>query len=102
MPRIPAMRLGSGLDYQWNRFNAGADVVYVFEQDTLAEYELKTGDYTDLSAYVSYALPIEADVTLSLSGSNLLDTEQRDSTSIIKDKTLAGSRAVKFGVTGTF
>ena len=102
LPRIPAMRLGSGLDYQWNRLNAGADVVYVFEQDTLAEYELKTGDYTDLSAYVSYALPIEADVTLSLSGSNLLDTEQRDSTSIIKDKTLAGSRAVKFGVTGTF
>jgi iron complex outermembrane recepter protein len=102
MPRVPAMRLGSGLDYQWNRLNAGANVIYVFEQDTLAAYELKTGDYTDLSAYVSYALPVEADITLSLSGTNLLDTEQRDSTSIIKDKTLAGSRAVKFGVTGTF
>jgi iron complex outermembrane recepter protein len=102
MPRIPAMRLGSGLDYQWNRLNAGADIIYVFEQDTLAAYELKTGDYTDLSAYVSYALPVEADIVLSLKGTNLLNTEQRDSTSIIKDKTLVGSRAVKFGVTGTF
>ena len=102
MPRIPAMRLGAGLDYQWNRFNAGADLIHVFEQDKLAANELKTDDYTDLSAYISFALPVDADISLSVKGTNLLDTEQRNSTSILKDKTPAGSRAVIFGLTGTF
>ena len=102
LPLIPAMRLGTGLQYEWNRLNAGVDVVHVFEQDKLAAEELKTDDYTDLSAYVSYALPVEANITLSVKGTNLLDTEQRDSTSILKDKTPLGGRAVIFGMTGTF
>jgi iron complex outermembrane receptor protein len=76
--------------------------MHVFEQDKLAENEFKTDDYTDLSAYVSYALPVEANIMLSVKGTNLLDTTQRESTSILKDKTPAGSRSVIFGVTGTF
>jgi len=76
--------------------------MHVFEQDKLAANELKTDDYTDLSAYVSYALPVEANIILSVKGTNLLDTEQRDSTSILKDKTPMGGRAVIFGMTGTF
>ena len=102
LPLIPAMRIGTGHSYQWNRLNAGVKVMHVFEQDKLAANELKTDDYTDLSAYVSYALPVEANIILSVKGTNLLDTEQRDSTSILKDKTPMGGRAVIFGMTGTF
>ena len=102
LPLIPAMRIGTGHSYQWNRLNAGVEVMHVFEQDKLAANELKTDDYTDLSAYVSYALPVEANIILSVKGTNLLDTEQRDSTSILKDKTPMGGRAVIFGMTGTF
>ena len=102
LPLMPAMRIGTGHNYQWNRFNTGVEVMHVFEQDKLAENEFKTDDYTDLSAYVSYALPVEANIMLSVKGTNLLDTTQRESTSILKDKTPAGSRSVIFGVTGTF
>ena len=102
LPLMPAMRIGTGHNFQWNRFNTGVEVMHVFEQDKLAENELKTDDYTDISAYVSYALPVEANVILSVKGTNLLDSTQRESTSIIKDKTPAGGRAVIFGVTGTF
>ena len=41
-------------------------------------------------------------IILSIKGTNLLDTTQRESTSIIKDKTPLGARAVIFGMTGTF
>ena len=102
LPLMPAMRIGTGHNFQWNRFNTGVEVMHVFEQDKLAENEYKTDDYTDISAYASYALPVEANVILSVKGTNLLDSTQRESTSIIKDKTPAGGRAVIFGVTGTF
>ena len=72
------------------------------DRDKLAENELKTDDYTDISAYVSYALPVEANIILSVKGTNLLDSTQRESTSILKDKTPLGGRAVIFGMTGTF
>ena len=94
---MPAMRIGTGHNYQWNRFNTGVEVMHVFEQDKLAENEYKTDDYTDISAYVSYALPVEANIILSIKGTNLLDSTQRESTSIIKDKTPLGARAVIFG-----
>jgi len=102
LPLMPAMRIGTGHNYQWNRFNTGVEVMHVFEQDKLAENEYKTDDYTDISAYVSYALPVEANIILSVKGTNLLDSTQRESTSIIKDKTPLGARAVIFGMTGTF
>ena len=41
-------------------------------------------------------------IILSVKGTNLLDRTQRESTSIIKDKTPLGARAVIFGMTGTF
>ena len=99
---MPAMRIGTGHSYQWNRFNTGVEVMHVFEQDKLAENEYKTDDYIDISAHVSYALPVEANIILSVKGTNLLDRTQRESTSIIKDKTPLGARAVIFGMTGTF
>ena len=102
LPLMPAMRIGTGHNYQWNRFNAGVEGMYVFEQDKLAENEYKTDDYIDISAHVSYALPVEANIILSVKGTNLLDRTQRESTSIIKDKTPLGARAVIFGMTGTF
>ena len=102
LPLMPAMRIGTGHNYQWNRFNAGIEGMYVFEQDKLAENEYKTDDYIDISAHVSYALPVEANIILSVKGTNLLDRTQRESTSIIKDKTPLGARAVIFGMTGTF
>ena len=51
---------------------------------------------------MSYKLPIESKVSLYLKGTNLLDEEQRDHTSFLKDKTLMGERALTFGLSGHF
>jgi iron complex outermembrane receptor protein len=76
--------------------------MHVFNQSDIESNELKTDGYTDLSFNMSYKLPIESKVSLYLKGTNLLDQEQRDHTSFLKDKTLMGERALTFGLSGHF
>ena len=102
LPRIPPFRIGGSLSYEFNLLSTSFDVMHVFNQSDIESNELKTDGYTDLSFNMSYKLPIESKVSLYLKGTNLLDEEQRDHTSFLKDKTLMGERALTFGLSGTF
>ncbi|MEZ0288080.1 MAG: TonB-dependent receptor, partial [Methylophilus sp.] len=49
LPRISPLRLGGGLDYRLGSWNARVDVLHAFKQNDVAENELKTDGYTNLS-----------------------------------------------------
>jgi iron complex outermembrane recepter protein len=102
LPRIPPVRIGSGLSYQWNTFSSSLDLMHVFNQSHIGAYELKTDDYTNLKLTMNYQLPMNNDIKLYLKGDNLLDEEKRDHVSFLKDKVLMGGRSLMIGVTGGF
>lgn len=102
LPRIPQLTLGSGLSYTWNALQANVNLEHKFSQSDVADGELKTDDFTNLSVNLNYPLPYVKDLNIFVKGDNLLDEERRDHTSFLKDKALMGERSFMIGVTGTF
>lgn len=103
LPRISPLRLGAGLRYQKNSFGARLDVLHAFAQNRTAKNELKTDGYTDVSAMVSYKLPIKKfNVELYAKGKNLLNQEIREHASFLKDISPAGERALILGLRSDF
>ena len=102
LPRIPPVRIGTGLSYQWNTFSGSLDLMHVFNQTNIGPHELKTDDYTNMSLTMNYLLPMNESIKFYLKGDNLLDEEKRDHTSFLKDKVLMGERSLMLGVTGDF
>ena len=102
LPRIPPVRLGTGLSYERNTFSGSLDLIHVFNQTNIGQYELKTDDYTNMKLTMNYKLPMNKNINLYLKGDNLLDQEKRDHTSFLKDKVLMGGRSLMLGVTGDF
>ena len=102
LPRIPPVRLGTGLSYERNTFSGSLDLMHVFNQTNIGQYELKTDDYTNMKLTMNYKLPMNKNINLYLKGDNLLDQEKRDHTSFLKDKVLMGGRSLMLGVTGDF
>lgn len=98
LPRISPLRLGAGLRYQQGKLGARLDVLHAFRQNRTAANELETDGYTDVSAMVSYKLPISHfDVELFVKGKNLLNQEIREHSSFLKDIAPAGERALVLG-----
>ena len=102
LPRIPPVRIGTGISYQRNTFSSSLDLMHVFNQTDIGPYELKTDDYTNMKLTMNYRLPMNNSIKLYLKGDNLLDQEKRDHTSFLKDKVLMGGRSFNVGVTGDF
>lgn len=102
LPRITPLRLGAGLHYQNNSLGARLDVLRAFSQNRTAVNELATDGYTDVSALVSYKLPIKLNVELFAKANNLLNQEIRDHASFLKDIAPAGERSVLIGVRSDF
>ena len=102
LPRISPLRLGAGVSYEKNRWYARMDVLRAFAQDNIADHELKTDGYTNLTAYASYQFPVEYNLQFFVKGHNLLDQEIRDHSSFMKDKFLRPGRSVLFGIRGDF
>ena len=102
LPRIPPVRIGTGLSYQWNTFSGSLDLMHVFNQANIGPHELKTDDYTNMSLTMNYLLPMNESIKFYLKGDNLLDEEKRDHTSFLKDKVLMGERSLMLGITGDF
>ncbi len=103
LPRISPLRLGAGLRYQHDSLGARLDVLRAFAQNHTAENELKTDGYTDVSAMVSYKLPVsKLNVELYAKGKNLLNQEIREHASFLKDIAPAGQRALIFGLRADF
>ncbi len=102
LPRISPLRLGGGLDYRLGNWNARMDVLHAFKQNDVAENELKTDGYTNLSALLAYKLPLKYNVELFAKANNLLNDEIREHASFLKDISPAGSRSVLIGARADF
>lgn len=102
LPRISPLRLGGGLDYRLGNWNARMDVLHAFKQNDVAQNELKTDGYTNLSALVAYKLPVKYHVELFAKANNLLNDEIREHASFLKDISPAGARSVLVGARADF
>ena len=102
LPRITPLRLGAGLHYQKNALGARIDMLHAFKQNRTAENELATDGYTDVSALVTYKLPVKLNMELFAKANNLLNQEIREHSSFLKDLSLAGERSVLIGMRADF
>ncbi|KQN06647.1 TonB-dependent receptor [Sphingobium sp. Leaf26] len=85
-PRIPPLRLLSGIEAQSDRITARAEVEHVFEQNRIAETETPTDGFTLVNASLAFK-PFKGNdrTTLMLSANNIFDVEARRHASVLKD-----------------
>lgn len=102
LPRISPLRLGGGVEYKLNGLSARLDVLHAFAQNNLADNELKTDDYTNVTALVAYRLPVKTHVELFARANNLLNEEIREHASFLKDISPAGARSLLVGLHSEF
>lgn len=103
LPRITPLRYGLQLRHGGGPWSAGIGVTRVAEQNKVAGFETETDEYTELAADVAYKLRFARAVhTLFLQGRNLLDEEQRNHSSFIKDEAPLPGLSVIFGVRSDF
>jgi iron complex outermembrane receptor protein len=102
LPRIAPVKIGIGSTYQKGGYSLNINVLRAFAQNKIAQNELKTNGYTNLSALVSYQLPTSYNIELFARANNLLNEDIRDHTSFIKDIAPQAGRSVLFGLRGDF
>ena len=99
LPRIPPLRLGGGVHYHSERWNAAAEVRWVDDQEDVAQNETPTEGYTMLHASVGYRVLLGKQIVdLLLRGRNLTDEEARVHTSFLKDVAPLPGRDVSLSV----
>ncbi len=88
IPRIPALRFGTGLEWQRDAWSADIRLTRVTDQNRTANLETPTNGNTVLDLGVEYTLPLagERALVLFVRGNNLLDEEIRRHTSFLKDQ----------------
>ena len=96
LPRLPASRLGVGLELDRGRLTASVDILRVSEQDEPAALELPTDAYDDVRAFVAF--DISPNARLFFQGRNLTDEEQRQHTSYIKEFAPLPGRTLEAGL----
>jgi len=103
VPRIPPVRIGGGLFYRDSAWLARVNLLHAFPQNNIALVgETPTAGYNDLRAEISYRwVPIRMtsngvrEVTVGLTGTNLLNDDIRNSVSFTKDEVLMPGRGVR-------
>jgi iron complex outermembrane receptor protein len=103
VPRIPPVRIGGGLFYRDSAWLARVNLLHAFPQNNIALVgETPTGGYNDLRAEISYRwVPTRLtsngvrEVTVGLTGTNLLNDDIRNSVSYTKDEVLMPGRGVR-------
>jgi len=103
LPRIPPLRFGTGIAFNFGRVDATLDFLRVSKQNDTASFELDTSAYNDLRLYLGIEQPLgHATLGLFLVGKNLTDAEQRQHTSFIKDFAPNPGRTLEVGARVTF
>ena len=99
LPRIPAARASVGLSWRSHDWELGFDYLSVDNQSRVADFELPTDSYEDLTLFIQRSLAVgENEIKLFLSGRNLTNDEQRYHGSIVKDFAPAPGRRWEVGV----
>ena len=103
VPRIPPLRLGGGVYWRDANWLARVRLIHAFAQNNIAAVgETTTAGYDDLRAELSYnwkavkpRVDQLSDVTVGISGSNLLNRDIRNSVSYSKDQVLMPGASVR-------
>ncbi|WP_341502108.1 TonB-dependent receptor [Gallaecimonas sp. GXIMD4217] len=103
LPRIPALRLGLTLNYDWDDWHMELGATRYGRQDKVAEGEEETPGYTLVDAALTYRHYTDAgDLLFFLKGSNLTDREARPHTSFLKEVAPLPGRNLTLGVRYAF
>lgn len=103
VPRIPPMKTGVILNYDFNELSADLSYISYADQDDTAENELATDGFDMVNIDVAYRLPFNGDeLFLFFKGQNLLDEEARDHASYLKDLAPRAGRNFVVGARYTF
>lgn len=104
VPRIPPLRFGARLAYHADRFAVGLEATRYRGQNDVAPFETPTAGYTLVGADLrwSWTRSSDADVTLFVRGSNLLDEDARRHSSLVKDIAPLPGRNYSIGLRATF
>jgi|CXWL01.1.fsa_nt_gi iron complex outermembrane receptor protein len=103
LPRIPALRLLSGLEAQSDTITGRIEVEWVDGQNRIAAFETPTKGYTMVNGSLSLK-PFGADskFNLTLSANNIFDVDARRHASFLKDYAPLGGRDVRIGLRFAF
>ncbi|TMP58201.1 TonB-dependent receptor [Pseudoalteromonas sp. S1612] len=103
LPRIPANKLGSELQYTLGSAQFTLTGTHYFEQNDISAYETTTDGYTLIDLQANYQLDLGAvDTQLYLSVDNITDELGFVHSSFIKDIAPLPGRNFQFGVRGYF
>ena len=104
LPRIPATRFGAGLNWSSENWDVKVDYVRVRAQDDVADFELESDAYNDVSLRVSrsFAFGGDSNLNLFIQGRNLTDDDQRNHVSFVKDFAPAPGRTFEIGARYSF
>jgi iron complex outermembrane receptor protein len=103
VPRIQPWRVGGGVDWSSESFDAGAQAIYVAKRDKLSAGETPTEDFWEIQAQAAWRpLAEHRSLELALVGRNLTDEEQRNAIALNKDLVLSPGRDIRFVVRNAF
>ena len=105
LPRMPPVRFGGSLVYEYQSFRAELDVLRASKQDRVPEGEFSTAGYTMLDLGFDYALDsLDLPITplLFFRMTNLLNEEARASESFLRDRAPLPGRNFTGGVRVNF
>lgn len=105
LPRMPPVRFGGSIVYEYETFRAQFDALRAMEQDRVPEGEFTTAGYTMLDLGFDYVLDqfdLPATPLFFFRISNLLNAEARAATSFLRDRTPLPGRNFTGGVRVTF
>ncbi len=99
VPRIPPYRIGGGLDWESDAFDAGVSLVWSGRQDKIGAFDTPTDGFAALGAQVSWR-PFKENrgIQFSIIGQNLTDSVQRNAAALNKDDVIMPGRNVRLVV----
>ncbi|MFU2508804.1 TonB-dependent receptor [Pseudoalteromonas sp. ASV78] len=103
LPRIPANKLGSELQYNISDWQFSLTGTHYFEQNDITAYETATDGYTLFDAQANYQLTVgPVDTQFYINIDNITDELGFVHSSFIKDQTPLPGRNFRLGVRGYF
>jgi len=99
VPRIPPYRLGGGLSWTSNPFDASFLFMYVGKQDKFGAFDSATPSYVSLDSQVAWR-PFKSmpGIQFSIVGKNLTNEVQRDAAALNRDEVVMPGRNIRFVV----
>jgi iron complex outermembrane receptor protein len=103
LPRIPPLRILTGIEAQSELLTARAEVEHVFEQERTSPGETPTAAYTMVNASLSIK-PFKSNknLSLTLSANNIFDVDARRASSFLKDFAPLAGRDLRASVRVSF